>query len=345
MNIAIIGNFYAEYGWEMTFGRAFRDLGWNVFFVDDWKLYYESFPLGKNRYIHHFFWFLGAQLFQKKFIKEITEKKLDILLVFKGWLLMPGTLQEIKKRNPKIVIVNYNPDNPFNTWHHGNSNTWVRESIPLFDAYCIWGKFLEKPLLAAGARRFVYLPCSYDPTISHKVFVSDSERKYFGSDVAFIGSWDEEREEWLRELLNYDLKIWGNAWEKTDSVFRKKWQGREAIENDFAKICVASKIILNFVRKQNGSAHNMRTFEVPACGGFYLSTRTNEQLEILEEGKEAVYFSNAKELREKIDHYLSHEKERKEIAENGFIKITTGENTYMDRAKKIIAIFEEIRKN
>ena len=40
----------------------------------------------------------------------------------------------------------------------------------------------------------------------------------------------------------------------------------------------------------------MKTFEIPACGGFMLTNRTDEQLEFFAEDEGAAYYSTAAEL-------------------------------------------------
>jgi len=326
--------------------RSFLELNEKAEIIDDEKLYKESIFLAKNKYCHHLFWRFLANFFQKKLIEKIVSEKPDLIFIFKGWLIKPKTLLKIKKGLSGARLFNFNTDNPFNTWHHGNSNSWIRKSIPLYDAYFIWGKFLLKPLKKAGAKRTEYLPCGYDLKLHYPVEVTDAEKKIFGSDIAFIGSWDKEREWWLNKLLmtddlmTDDLKIWGNAWQKANKKLREKWQGRAVIGEEFSKVCNASKIILNFVRKQNGSAHNMRTFEVPACQGFILSTRTEEAVGFFEEGKEADYFSTLEELKQKIDFYLRNEESRKKIAEAGYKKLLGADYSYKDRAKRVLEIYK-----
>ena len=120
---------------------------------------------------------------------------------------------------------------------------------------------------------------------------------------------------------------------------------------EFSKVCNSAKIILNIIRKQNFeypgrniSSHNMRTFEVPACGGFLLSARTDEAKGFFEEDREAVYFSTPEELKQKIDFYLKNEELRKEIAEAGYKRLSNSSYSYIDRAKKIIEVYESFQK-
>ena len=148
----------------------------------------------------------------------------------------------------------------------------------------------------------------------------------------------------MEQLAGYDLAIWGNLWDrvKWGSSLKARWKGDVAMGRDFSKVCSASKIILNFIREQNGDAHNMRSFEVPACRGFMLTTRTKEQCEFFEEGVEIACFDTLKELRRKVDQYLSDEELRKKFSSAAYEKVQ--EHTYSERAKTILDIYSDMRK-
>lgn len=262
--------------------------------------------------------------------------------MLKGWLWQPRTLRMLKLALPRTVLMNYNPDSPFNLEAHGNANDWIRRSISIFDIYLIWSRELAKRIKAAGAQRSYYLPCGYDSELHYPVEVSIEERKIFGSDIAFVGSWDKEREEWMRGLLGYNLKIWGNSWEKAGDDVRAKWQGRAAVMKDFSKVCASTKIMLNFLRPQNKSSHNMKTFEIPACKGFMLAERSPEELEFFGEGQEAEYFSTLSELKQKIDKYMQLPEDRRQIAEAAYARLIRENNSYKDRAAQVIQWSEEL---
>ena len=59
-------------------------------------------------------------------------------------------------------------------------------------------------------------------------------------------------------------------------------------------------------------------------------------------GEDFVYFESKEDLIGKIDYYLEHEKEREEIARNGFEK-TASCNTYMDRVGEMIGVISPDR--
>jgi spore maturation protein CgeB len=62
----------------------------------------------------------------------------------------------------------------------------------------------------------------------------------------------------------------------------------------------------------------MRTFEVPACKGFFLAERTATHQELFDEGKEAEFFGSIEECADKIRFYLNNESTRDRIAEQGY---------------------------
>ncbi|MFB6212411.1 MAG: glycosyltransferase [Candidatus Magasanikbacteria bacterium] len=329
-----------KYSLTSSYKRAFESLNYNVSVLDI-REKYENHPL-VNTFTHRFFWRILGSFVQDKLIKKVDKINPDIILIIKGWIIRPDTLKEIKKQHPNIALFHLNPDNPFNTWHHGNSNSWIRSSIPIYDSHFFWGKFLIEKLKSKRAKRVDYLPFGYDPDLHYPAKISNKEKEYYGSDIAFVGSWDEEREEWLSSLIDYDLKIWGNHWEKAPSELQEKWQGEPVYGEEFSKVCNASKINLNFIRKQNRPAHNMRTFEVPACSGFLLSERTKESKGFFEEEVEADYFSTKGELRNKIKYYLENSQERKNISKNGRKKVLNNNHSYKDRAKKILTVYKDI---
>jgi len=82
-----------------------------------------------------------------------------------------------------------------------------------------------------------------------------------------------------------------------------------------------SKINLNMTSKAIRSGIPLRVFDILACEGFMLSNYQNELAECFEAGTDFDYYTSPEDLIEKINYYLQHDKQRKEIAHNGYEKV------------------------
>ena len=165
-----------------------------------------------------------------------------------------------------------------------------------------------------------------DPTIAHPEPVEGCYiSKTYSCDVSFIGTWDPDREWWLTELIthmpNLNLAIWGNRWTEhlpPTSPLRKHLRGKAIYTTKMLKAFACCKITLNFIRQQNMTSHNMRTFEALASNVFMLTQRTNEQTTApFIEGENIECFATPDELMKKIAFYLDHDTIRKSIANKG----------------------------
>ena len=98
-----------------------------------------------------------------------------------------------------------------------------------------------------------------------------------------------------------------------------------------------SKINLNITSKSIRSGIPLRVFDILGCEGFLLSNYQNELETFFEPGVDFDYYGSMDELLEKTDYYLHHEKERKEIAHNGYEKVMYNYN-YPERLNKLLKI-------
>ena len=147
----------------------------------------------------------------------------------------------------------------------------------------------------------------------------------FTSDVAFIGTWDIEREALLLVIIaaspTINLAIWGNRWHEhlpTQSPLHPYIRGKAIYKETLLKAFAATKIVLNFMRPQNLQAHNMRTLEVLATGSFLLTQKTEEQTQFpFIEDFNIACFADAEDLVKKIAFYVNQDSLRKVVALRG----------------------------
>lgn len=81
-----------------------------------------------------------------------------------------------------------------------------------------------------------------------------------------------------------------------------------------------SLINLNPTSKPIRSGIPLRIFDLLACGGFVLTNYQSDLLEYFVPGEELEMYSSLEELKEKMEYYLSHREECREIADAGYKK-------------------------
>lgn len=98
-----------------------------------------------------------------------------------------------------------------------------------------------------------------------------------------------------------------------------------------------SKINLNITSKSIRTALPLRIFDVLACGGFLLTNYQSELTDYFTIGTDLECYTSEDELLAKTDYYLTHEKQRLEIAHNGLEKVKACHN-YPERLLQMISL-------
>ena len=98
-----------------------------------------------------------------------------------------------------------------------------------------------------------------------------------------------------------------------------------------------SKINLNTTSKAIRSGLPLRIWDILGSGGFVLSNYQEEIPQFLKIGEHLDIYSSMEELVDKCHYYLSHPKERKEIAEQGF-KEVCAHHTYEIRLTNLFSL-------
>lgn len=107
--------------------------------------------------------------------------------------------------------------------------------------------------------------------------------------------------------------------------------------DDMPYIFGNSKINLNITLRSIKSGIPLRALDIMGSGGFLLSNYQMEYDEYFVAGEDYVFYENYYDLEEKVDYYLSHEKEREEIRVNGCRKVRQ-EHNYRNRIEMMMRI-------
>lgn len=104
-----------------------------------------------------------------------------------------------------------------------------------------------------------------------------------------------------------------------------------------------SDINLNITSKSIRDGLPLRIFDILGCGGFMITNYQTELPSIFTVGEDLEMYSCDEELTDKINYYLTHPNERKEIAYNGYEKVKKYHN-YPERLLTMIALAYGLQK-
>lgn len=125
--------------------------------------------------------------------------------------------------------------------------------------------------------------------------------------------------DWLIEAGYKNLKLWGNGWKKSPK-YKEYAMGTAENGEVLSKILQSTKIVLGNNFNVTGAA---RAWESMLSGAFYMSNYVPPEADatdirrVLKEGENLVVFYDKQDLLHKVEYYLTHETERKQMAAKG----------------------------
>jgi spore maturation protein CgeB len=318
---------------------GFIVLGLSLKNPDDSKAYPPSF---QSRILYKLGYPLDRDCINIKIISELENYKPDLIWIEKVNTLWLSTYLQIKKQYPKLKIVYYSEDD---IYLRHNRSVYLKQSLPIFDLVFTTKprNITELPLL--GVKKVFCVYQSYDRNIHKPIEVTAQDVIKWGSDVSFVGTFEQDRASKMLYLAQQGIKIrvWGSNWQRFNQSHPNLRIEKQAVYNqDFIKVLCSSKINLNFLRKANRDQHTSRSLEIPACKAFMLAERTDEHLQLFEEGKEAEFFDSETEFLGKIRYYLASDKQRQQIAHEGRQRCLDSGYDHHSRLKVMLgAIYEQ----
>ncbi|MFB9330232.1 glycosyltransferase [Paenibacillus aurantiacus] len=205
---------------------------------------------------------------------------------------------------------------------------------------------------ALGCANVHYLPLGFHPAEFRPRNPPADKRR----EISFVGSAYWKRAEFFDQTADYlasrDTLISGIWWERLKNFDKLKgkialgaWMG----PLDTAAVYNGAKIAINMHRAHddhsfnNNSAGipalspNPRTFEIAACATLQLTDERADLASFFTPGLEIVTYASPQEMIEKIEYYLTHEVERREIAMRGMRRAMI-EHTYARRIERMFQL-------
>jgi len=243
---------------------------------------------------------------------------------------------------------------------------FIKDCSPFIDIF--YSNYVPEVKINNGFRKLIGRPLYFFPHAANsKVYFPDKPNKKFTCDIAFVGSTYTAKKNAYKELLyplfkKYKVRVYGPGWEKRDKflrllsgIFRQlKIDGLTKLVNqkrlllssdEERQLYASAKICINIHEYySNGKTRgfsNEREFKIPASGGFQVSDHIPGMEHYFKIGKEIVIARNTKDWFQKIDYYLTHDKERKKIKKAGTERVLK-DHTYRDRVERILKLYKTI---
>ncbi len=336
LNVLYVGPLYKG-GTCLQRMKALQDLGHIIYPIDTRPVSVEEkekkliFRVARN--------FFGPQDFagaNKNIVELIKHKKIDIVWIDKGLTIKKDTLEFIRSTQPRAIIAGYSPDDM--NGRHNQSKDFL-EGLPLYHVYFTTKSYGVKELEELGCPEVVFTGKAFDTHTHRPMPVTGEDRLKYGGEVGFIGTYEKERADTILYLAGkgINIRVWGNGWEKCRGLQQNlRIEGIPLYGDDYAKALCSFDINLAFLRKINRDRQTARSIEIPATGSFMLAERSDEHLELFEEGKEAEFFGTDDECLSKINYYLENAEKRKSIAQAGYSRCVNSKYSYHDRLKLLL---------
>lgn len=342
MKIFLAG-YFGAFWHEKAWSRALHELGHEV----------VEFPMSPylrgglwRRFQNRFVWGPAINKINRDFTLSVKKSSPDIVLCYRALPLQAQSIRELlnQKIDQKRTLVCYNNDNIFAVLRDKSYWRLFKKAIPFYDLHLV---FRESDLTHLGPNLTTrtlysyYLPWLHRPL--PKQTLSDWQ-----SDICFLGHCEPDRRlnelDTLMRRVPGKYRVHGSLWKKhSKGRAWEKMKTHEVQGEEYVKGINGAKIALAFFSTWNADMYTQRVFEIPACGTLMLAQRTETMLELYEEDKEAVYFSDADELVDKARFYLTHGQERERIAVAGRERCLRSGYDIHSRMREWLAVVETLR--
>jgi len=267
----------------------------------------------------------------RRFLEQALGFKPDVVLIWNGnAFLRKEVLEhiEIKFKTRVAILVDKAPVN-----HVTCSEKAIAPALAVAAA-SDEGHAMDYMMLSAPESMVLPVAGIY-PDFHKRVELTETEKKKYGSSVAYVGNWFKGLEKSLIPLTGFDLAIWGGKkkdWRSYPEL-SERWRGH-ANRETAVKIYNAADIIVNLHDHTMQFGGNPATFEIAGSGGFQVVDRYDKSW--FRKGHEIVTFKDSEDLVKVIDRFLADDEKRRRVSDAAFKKAHK-KHTYAERLKKMLA--------
>jgi spore maturation protein CgeB len=311
---------------------ALRHLGAEARFVEAQPLSSRSPRLAQRAAdkIARLLWREPERLFETRLVRAAQAFAPTLILVILGNQVSPKTIARLRKVTAAAIVC----------WSQDQMTTIGRQFLlgSEYDAVFVKDRYMQdlfSRMIKSTA--FHYLPEACNPRVHRSVALGADERGAYDCDVMIAGTLYYYRQEILRQLTDFKVKVWGSRPDWLLYRLAFDHPAREIVCDEKARAVAGARTCLNTLHYAEVDGLNCRAFEIAGCGGFQLITQVPVLAEHFEVGQEIVAFRSTSELIELIRHYLDHPESAAQIARAGQARVHR-EHTYERRLQEIFRI-------
>lgn len=289
-------------------------------------------------------------------INCVERARPDLLFVYRGTHVTRATLETIRLRSPRTLLVGYNNDDPFAPGHPSWPWRHFIRAVPAYDRVLAYRPANLPELRAAGARSTGLLLPWFVPSLHRPLRLTSDERQRYDSEVVFVGHYESDgRLDALRALVDAGVRLRlfgpgtgyrGHDWHGPLSrhpAMQPLMRVQEVWDADYTRALAASRIALCFFSKRNRDSYTRRCFEIPAAGTLLLSEYSPELSSLFQEGVEADFFRSTGELVDKVRYYLARPDVRDAVAARGLDRVHRDGHDVDSRMRRLLEELDPAR--
>jgi glycosyltransferase involved in cell wall biosynthesis len=316
-SVLIVRSAFGDF-FEPAWNRALNDLGVRCEMFDTHARIPKTLM---GRVEQRLLWGPHIRRVNQELLSKVEQKRPDVTLLYQGHHYWPETVRRLRQYT---FVAGYHNDDLLGPQKNMLRYRHVKRALPYYQGYHVFRDCNVPEIRQAGVDNTSVLRSFYLPWMDYPRALSPEDRRRFECDLVFAGHYEEDdRAECLAAAARkgasvylYGLnRYWGAAIPR--DVRERIRLLPPVYGEDYQKALCGARIAACFLSKWNRDQYTIRVFEIPACGVFLLSERTETLRELYEEGKEADYFSSAEEFSDKLAFYLANPQVRQRIAEAG----------------------------
>jgi len=345
MNIAIIGKFYTESA-ANHIEETLQEMGHTTVRIEAEVNFMQYKLLGfRGRNI--------AKTFYNQFLSKIPKiRNIKSNVIYKIYnknrIDLTIVLHDFLSKQEVSTIKQITPS-PIALWFPDAISNFQKGMffVAGYDYLFFVDKYIVEKLKSEFKLNTFYLPQCCNPKAHKKFTLNTAEVTQYKCEITNAGNFYPSRMALYQHLTQYDFKMWGpkpSFWLTVPEV-TKMITGKIVFNDEKSKAFSAAKIVLNNLHPAVINGVNKRMFEIPACGGFQITSHREAINELFEIGKEIVTYTDFNDLKTKINYYLdpTNETERQRIIEAGYQR-TIKEHTYKNRLETMFSIITNFEK-